>query len=140
MSLNRTIPPSVRSLDELNILYPERLYLKNSIPLNIIQAGTEEVVRFDLLVGAGQWHQTQSLQAMFTNRLLREGTMSLTSRQIAERLDYYGAVMELSSSVNCGFITLYSLNKHFPKTLEIVADMLMHPTFPKKDTGEMMTV
>ena len=105
MSLNRTIPPSVRSLDELNILYPERLHLKNGIPLNIIQAGTEEVVRFDLLVGAGQWHQTQSLQAMFTNRLLREGTVSLTSRQIAERLDYYGAVMELSSSVNCGFIT-----------------------------------
>lgn len=54
MSLNRTIPPSVRSLDELNILYPERLHLKNGIPLNIIQAGTEEVVRFDLLVGAGQ--------------------------------------------------------------------------------------
>ncbi|MBE6281276.1 MAG: insulinase family protein [Bacteroides sp.] len=140
MSLNRTIPPSVRSLDELNILYPERLHLKNGIPLNIIQAGTEEVVRFDLLVGAGQWHQTQSLQAMFTNRLLREGTVSLTSRQIAERLDYYGAVMELSSSVNCGFITLYSLNKHFPKTLEIVADMLMHPTFPKKELDVVLEV
>jgi len=39
----------------------------------------------------------------------------------------------LSSSVNCGFITLYSLNKHFAHTLEVVADSLKHPLFPEKE-------
>ena len=133
MSLNRTIPPSVRMLDNLNVVFPERHRLNNGIPLNVLNIGTEDVVRLDILIGAGQWHQTQSLQAMFTNRMLREGTSSMSSQQIAETLDYYGAMMELSSSVNCGFITLYSLNKYFPQTVAVVADILQHPTFPEKE-------
>ena len=133
MMLDRTTPPSIRPLGEFSLTRPERRKMKNGIPLNIIRAGSQEVVRFDVLIGAGQWHQTQALQAMFANRMLREGTTSLTSAQIAEKLDYYGAWLELSSSPNCGFITLYSLNKYFPKTLAIIADMLMHPTYPEKE-------
>ena len=133
MMLDRTTPPSIRPLGAFSLTRPERRKMKNGIPLNIIRAGSQEVVRFDVLIGAGQWHQTQALQAMFANRMLREGTTSLTSAQIAEKLDYYGAWLELSSSPNCGFITLYSLNKYFPQTLAIIADMLMHPTFPEKE-------
>lgn len=131
--LDRATPPSVRMLNELNVIFPERHRMKNGIPLNVLNIGTEDVVRLDIVIGAGQWHQTQALQAMFTNRMLREGTDSKTSQQISEELDYYGAMMELSSSVNCGFITLYSLNKYFPRTLSLVADMLLHPTFPEKE-------
>ena len=133
MMLDRTTPPSIRPLGAFSLTRPERRKLKNGIPLNIIRAGSQEVVRFDVLIGAGQWHQTQALQAMFANRMLREGTETMTSARIAEKLDYYGAWLELSSSPNCGFITLYSLNKYFPQTLAIIADMLMHPAFPEKE-------
>ena len=133
MNVNRTIPPSIRPLGEIGIIHPERHVMKNGMPLHVIQAGTEDVVRLDLLVGGGQWHQSQPLQAMFTNRMLREGTTSYTSSQIAEKLDFYGSLLELSSSVNCGFITLYSLNKYFARTLEVVADMLKAPLFPEKE-------
>jgi len=133
MTLNRTIPPPVRSMGDVNIVRPERLKMKNGMTLNVIRAGSQEVVRLDILIGAGQWHQTQLLQALFTNRMLREGTVSMTSVQIAEKLDYYGAWLELSSSINYGFITLYSLNKYFSKTLAIIADMLMNPIFPEKE-------
>lgn len=129
----RSTPPPIRPMNEFDILRPERRKMKNGMPLNIIKAGSQEVVRFDILVGGGQWHQTQALQALFTNRMLREGTNSMTSAQIAEKLDYYGAWLELSSAVNYGFITLYSLNKYFPRTLAIIAEMLMFPTFPEKE-------
>ena len=140
MNLNRQIPPPICPLSDIHVTYPESQRLKNGIPLHVIRAGMEDVVRFDLLIGAGQWNQTQALQAMFTNRMLREGTSSLTSQQIAEKLDYYGAMMELSSSVNCGFITLYSLNKYFPQTIKLVADMLMNPTFPEKEMEVVVEV
>ena len=133
MSLDRTLPPLLRPLEAFEILRPERLEMKNGMQLNVIRAGSQEVVRLDLLIGGGQWHQTQALQALFTNRMLREGTPTMTSAQIAEKLDYYGAWLDLSSSVNCGFITLYSLNKYFPRTLAIIADMLMNPSFPEKE-------
>lgn len=133
MKLDRTVPPVIRPLGEFEIARPERMEMKNGIPLNIIHAGSQEVVRLDILVWGGQCQQEQPLQAMFTNRMLREGTSSFTSQEIAEKLDYYGAWLELSSSLNCGFITLYSLNKYFPKVLEIISDMLMHPLFPEKE-------
>ena len=133
MSLDRTMPTLLRPLEAFEILRPERLEMKNGMQLNVIRAGSQEVVRLDLLIGGGQWHQTQALQALFTNRMLREGTPTMTSAQIAEKLDYYGAWLDLSSSVNCGFITLYSLNKYFPRTLAIIADMLMNPSFPEKE-------
>lgn len=131
--LDRTKAPKIDSIYDMTIMCPERRVMKNGMPLNVIHAGNQEVVRLDLLIGGGQWHQAQPLQAMFTNRMLREGTSSMTSAQIAEKLDYYGAWLELSSSVNYAFITLYSLNKYFSHTLAVVADMLMHPSFPEKE-------
>lgn len=133
MILDRTTPPPIRQLSEFSIALPERRVMKNGMPLNIINAGTEDVVRFDLLIGGGQWHQEQPLQAMFTNRMLREGTGRMTSAQIAEKLDYYGAWLELSSSVNYGFITLYSLNKYFSRTLSVIAEMVKAPLFLAKE-------
>ena len=133
MTLDRTLPPPIRAVDDFSIAAPERRRMKNGVPLNVIQAGNQDLVRFDMLVGGGLWQQTQALQALFANRMLREGTASMTSAQIAEKLDYYGAWLELSSSVNCNFITLYSLNKYFPRTLAIIADMVMNPTFPEKE-------
>lgn len=80
MTLDRTTPPAIRQLSEFSISLPERRVMKNGMPLNIINAGTEDVVRFDLLIGGGQWHQEQPLQAMFTNRMLREGAGRLRRR------------------------------------------------------------
>jgi len=80
--LDRTTPPPIRQLSEFSITRPDRRTMKNGMPLNIIHAGTEDVVRFDLLIGGGQWNQEQPLQAMFANRMLREGAGNLTSSQI----------------------------------------------------------
>ena len=131
--LDRQKAPEINAMYDMSVKKPERRRMKNGMALNIIEAGTQEVVRLDVLIGAGQWHQTQSLQALFATRMLREGTSSMTSAQIAEKLDYYGAWLELSSSPNCGFITLYSLNKYFPHTMAIIADMLMNPSYPEKE-------
>jgi predicted Zn-dependent peptidase len=112
---------------------PERTIMPNGIPLNIIRAGNEEVVRMDILIGAGTWHQTYPLQALFTNRMLREGTRHMTSAEISEKLDFYGAWVELSTSMNCNFLTLYSLNKFFPQTLAILSAMMKEATYPEAD-------
>lgn len=133
--LDRRKIPEISAMTGMSVRIPQRHFMRNGIPLHIIQAGSQEVVRLDILIKGGQWHQTQPLQALFTNRMLREGTLKYTSSQIAEKLDYYGAWLELSSSVSHGFITLYSLNKYFPKTLEMVADILKSPLFPEKELG-----
>lgn len=131
--LDRTKRPAVNPLTNFDIQTPERIIMPNGIPVNILQAENAEVIRMDILIGAGIWHQTLSLQALFTNRMLREGTRSMTSAEISEKLDFYGAWVELSTSVNCNFLTLYSLSKHFAHTLSIVAEIMKSPTFPEAE-------
>lgn len=133
MSLDRTVAPDICPIEHFSIEKPLLHIMRNGMPLKIIQAGSEDVVRFDLLIKGGQWNQERPLQAMFTNRMLREGTSCFSSVEIAEKLDYYGAWLDLSSSVNYGFVTLYSLVKYFPQTLEILASMIKEPVFPEKE-------
>lgn len=131
--LNRNQQPKIRPIEPILIPSPEKQIMPNGIPLYHFQTGEEEVVRLDILIKGGQWNQTQPLQAMFTNRMLREGTTRFTSAEIAEKLDYYGAWLDLSSSMNYGYVTLYSLNKYFPQTVEVVQSLIMEPLFPEKE-------
>ena len=131
--LDRTKRPSVKPLMDLDIQSPNRIFMANDVPLNVLHVGNAEVVRMDILVGAGIWHQELPLQALFANRMLREGTGRMNSAEISERLDFYGAWVELSTSMNYSFLTLYSLNKHFAHTLSVVADMMKNPTFPEEE-------
>lgn len=133
MALDRTRQPSIRPMELFQIQKPESYVMPNGIPVRMFRAGEEEVVRLDIMIRCGQWEQTQPLQATFTSRMLREGTARYTSAEIAEKLDYYGAWLDVSSSMNHSFVTLYSLNKYFSRTLEIVASMLKEPLFPEKE-------
>ena len=130
--MNRTIPPLIQS-QEFAFRKPERHIFPNGISLSTIaSAGHEEVLRIDFVFAAGQWHQVQKLQALFTCRMLREGCRGYSSAEFAERLDYYGAWLELSVSMGHSFVTLYTLKKHFAPTIELVQRMLTEPTYSEE--------
>lgn len=133
MTLNRSSQPEIRQLDKIDILRPLRHILPNGTPLSIIRAGEQDVVRMDILIKAGAWHQSQKLQALFTHRMLREGSSKYSSSDIAGKLDYYGAWLELSNSQEYAYLTLYSLNKYFAATLEIIESIIKEPLFPEKE-------
>ena len=120
-------------MEDFEIQRPDHRSLSNGIDMYVVTAGTEDVIRLDFVFNGGQWNQQKPLQALFTNRMLREGSASMTSLQIAEKLDYYGAWLDLSSSARHGFVTLYSLSKCFNQTLAVVADMIKNPAFPAKE-------
>lgn len=131
--LDRSIQPAIRKLERFDIQCPECIVMPNGIPVYILNAGNTDVVRIDVVMGGGRWHQSQPLQALFTNRMLREGTASYTASVIAEKLDYYGAWLDLSSAPLNAYVTLYSLNKYLPQTLPVLASIVMEPVFPEKE-------
>ena len=131
--LNRALQPEICEPEQLEVLSPVHKVMPNGIPLYILNAGDSEVIRIDLIMEGGRWQQTQLMQALFTNRMLREGTLRYSAAKIAERLDYYGAWLELSSSSEYAYITLYSLNKYLAETLEILESIVKEPVFPEKE-------
>lgn len=137
-TMNRNIQPEIQDLKNFNIPSPVRTTLPNGIPLTIINAGEQEVVRIDILFAGGRWQQSHKLQALFANRMLREGSRKYSAAEIAEKLDYYGAWLELSSSAEHAYITLYSLNKYLAQTIEVLESLIKEPLFPEKELGTVV--
>ena len=133
--LNRSDQPRILEPEQLAVQRPERIKLPNGVPLSVLNAGDNEVTRIDLLMAGGRWQQKQPLQALFTNRMLREGTRRYDAARIAEKLDYYGAWLELSSASEYAYVTLYSLNKYLPQTLDVLESIVKEPVFPEKELG-----
>ena len=131
--LDRTTPPNIRKPETFPVREPVSTRLSNGIPVYTFNADESDVIRIDLLFGGGRWHQEQPLQALFANRMLREGTRHFSSEQVAERLDYYGAWLELACAAEYTYLTLYSLSKYLPQTLEVLESVVKEPLFPQKE-------
>lgn len=137
--LDRTIPPTIRPTS-FTFRKPTRHVLDNGMPVYVVESsGQEEVVRIDFVFAAGQWHQSQKLQALFTCRMLREGCRGYSAAAFAERLDYYGAWMELSVGMNRTFVALYTLKKFFAQTVELVQRMLFEPAYSEEQFATIRT-
>lgn len=112
---------------------PHLVTMPNGVPLYRLDGADKGVVRFDLLFKGGYAVQDKPLQAMFTNRMLREGAGDLTAAEISQSLDYYGAWIDMYSSQNCNHITLYTMSKHFVPLLKVLEEMVKRPQFPQEN-------
>lgn len=128
-TLNRNIPPTIQNIDQISITSPRILTLSNGIPVHIIEGGTEEVTRVDLVIHSGTIHQEKPLQATFTNAMLRNSTVRYTQRELNEKLDYYGAWLQAGVQHPVSVISLYTLHKYFAETVDLLTSMLLEPLF-----------
>jgi zinc protease len=135
MSIDRTLAPAFQPVTRVHLLQAEKKELRNGLPVYLLDAGTQEVLKIEFLFNAGIRHQEQTLTAMSVNDMLDEGTKTRTAEAIAEELDYYGAFLESEVSHDQASFTLFSLNKHLPKTLPVVRDILREAAFPEKEFG-----
>ena len=132
MTPDRTTPPPISSLSPFPIRKPEQQTLDNGLPLNLLIDTSQPIVRLDIVVKMGMYQQTKPLQAQFTTLMLREGCLGMNADQIADRLEEYGARLELQTGINHTRITLFSLHRHFIHTLPIIYQLLNHSVFPEE--------
>ena len=132
-ALNRQIQPEAKLIDKIALYEPERFKLDNGIPVFQINAGTQEMVKIDFVFQAGSYFQDKLQVSKFTNKLLTEGTRKYSSNEIAEKIDYYGAFVEVNSDKDMAGVTLYTLNKYLEKTLEILQGVIRFPVFPEHE-------
>ena len=133
MILDRTIQPPITTIDKIPLPKPEKIILSNGIPVYITNMGTQEVMKMQVVFRAGRPYEKKQLAARATSRILREGTKSFTSKQIAEMIDFYGATISMPSSLDYSSLVYYSMTKHFPNLISLVSELLCVPTFPEKE-------
>jgi len=131
MSQNfRTIAPVAGTVSTIKLQKPNHFLLENKIPVYGINAGTEDVLKIDLVFDAGTLFQSQAFVATLTNKCLQEGTQSYTAAEIAQTLDFHGAYLRTSTGKDDARITLYCMNRHLVQLLPLLYEIALRPTFP----------
>ena len=129
MHINRSKMPTTGKHIQLNISEPNMVILDNGIETYIIDEGEVDFTRLDFVFNAGSAIQNKGLIAESTIQLLADGTNTMSSEDIAKKLDFHGAIIDTNLTKDKASLTLYSLNKQLPKLLPILKDMLENASF-----------
>ena len=131
--LDRTKKPTNGNQIKLNIPEPDVVILDNGIKTYIINEGNIEYSKIDVVFKAGTAYQSKSLIAESAIQLLIDGTTSKTSEEIANVLDYSGALIDTNLTKDTASLTLYSLNKQLPNLLPLLYDIISNPEFSEDE-------
>ena len=111
--------------------------------LQIVHRKTSSpVVYVGIMVGAGTRHELPSENGMahYIEHCVFKGTEHYTARQIINHIEGIGG--EINAYTTKEETTFYAatLRNHFRTTLHLLADMVLRPTFSKKETDKEVTV
>lgn len=131
--LNRTLAPESKLVDEISFIEPLKQKLDNGIPVFTINAGKQELVRIEFIFENVNWNAARPLDAIGVSHLVNNGTSVLSAKEIADKVDYYGAFLQTEYGADQTCIKLYTLNKHLPEVLPILYSILNDSVFPEQE-------
>lgn len=137
MMLDRTAaPPFVRSTS-FNLPPVLRTKLSNGLRVIQLENIQQDIVKLEVVFEAGKWFEPKAEVSNFTLQMLEKGTKSMTSVQLAEFFDRYGAHIEIGSSSDFASISLYALSKYFNKVYPVFIELFTKPTFTDDELAQM---
>ncbi|MBC8045974.1 MAG: insulinase family protein, partial [Fimbriimonadaceae bacterium] len=131
--INRIIQPDLKNIEQLRITNYKKTALDNGVPLYIVDGVEEDLVRIELRFPAGRWYETIKGHSHAVAALMKKGTATKSSLQIAEAIEFYGAQVETSSGIDTTSVTLFILGKHLNTVLPIISEILNEAIFPEDE-------
>jgi len=133
-ALDRKKVPAPGKTPELRVPSWTKSTLANGAELLVAEKHDLPLISFSItfLGGADQFEPAgkQSV-ASLTAALLSEGTKSRDAEALSNALQLLGTTVGASVSGESGSISFRSTTAKFPATLDILADILVNPTFPQ---------
>ena len=137
--IDRTLAPAFRQVEHIHLIKAEPVVLDNNIKLYVIKGGEQELVRIELVFKNVNWNSAKPLQAYTVNSMLVEGTSKLNAQQIAERIDYYGAFLQVDYNYDYSTVVLYTLTKYLEATIPVVKDIVTDSVFAEAELQTFKT-
>lgn len=122
----------------VNAKFPDiqRATLKNGIKVVLTRRTESPTMVTSMMFDAGycsdRFGGKLGLAALSMN-MLDEGTKNLNSLQISERLQLLGASLNTSNDLDFSYVSLNALKQSFDQSLDMMADVLLNPSFPEAD-------
>jgi predicted Zn-dependent peptidase len=138
-NLNRTIAPKSSIIANMNFLHGSSYTTQNNIPFHYLHVAESNVLKIDFVFNAGMRNQLFNGQATATGSMLTEGTSKYSSKELADKLDAFGAYLQSKTNVDDAQLTLYCLPKFLPQVMEYVIAVLTDCSFPEKELDTYKT-
>lgn len=131
--LDRKTAPQFNGVKNINLIRPEATQLVNGAKIFTFNSGDLDLVRIEWIFNNLRFNPAKPLLNVAVNTMLTEGTGTLTAAQIADKIDFYGAFLQVDFSYDHSQVTLYTLTKHLKATLPVIKDILTNSVFPEKE-------
>jgi len=119
----------------LQVPVPDTAQLANGLTLVLSTRRGLPIVAANLVVKSGSDTNPPDAPGLanFTVAMLDQGTATRTAVQIANQVAELGATLNANSSMDASFVAARSLKKNFAATLDLAADIALHPSFPAEE-------
>ena len=121
--------PPIKAITELHLPEYESMALPNGMQLFALKGGSEPVMKMELVFRAGASYESKSGVAEFMAGLMSEGTRSMTSVELAEKIESLGASVFTRGGVDTVRVRLLTLTRYFPDLIEVVHEVISAPAF-----------
>ncbi|MBS1913283.1 MAG: insulinase family protein [Bacteroidetes bacterium] len=130
-SIDRSTPPKPGKPSLITFPAFAREVLKNGIPVYIVENHSQPYVSLQLVARSGASRDGEFAGlAEFASNLLLSGAGGRNAQQLAEEIDYLGATLDASAGRDETTVGLGVLATFLPQALELMADVVLRPTFP----------
>ncbi len=123
------------SLGHATEIKPVRFVTPNGMTVLVVEQHFLPIVQVHALIKAGsaQDPPEKAGAAHLVASLLDEGTTSRTAKQIAEQIEYVGGRLAIKATEDMTTASARVLTKDVELGFELLADVLLHPTFPPQE-------
>jgi zinc protease len=118
----------------------EKIVLKNGLTVLLLEKhGVPIISLYGVLkAGAAADPAGQEGLAAITAGLLRKGTKTRTAQQFSADLDFIGGSFAAEANADFTGVSGECLSKDVATGLDLFADALLHPTFPKDEADKLL--
>lgn len=133
--IDRTKAPAPGPAPKIQIPTAQSFTLKNGLRVFVVENHKIPKVSYSLFLDIPAQNEGDKAGVSYAlGDMLSRGTTTRTKAQIDEEMDFIGADFATSSN---GFFGS-CLKKHNEKLLEVIADVLLNPSFPQEEFDKFM--
>jgi len=133
--VDRSKAPDTGTPPELKLPKLQRATLSNGLKVILAERHEVPLVNFTLAADAGFASDASATPgtANLAMQVLTDGTRTRNALQISDELETLGATLRGSSNLDLSFISLSALTAKLDPSLDLFADVALHPSYPETE-------
>ncbi|MFM7079516.1 MAG: M16 family metallopeptidase, partial [Bacteroidota bacterium] len=131
--LDRKTPPTPTLAEKIEWIEATANKLDNGTSLYTINAGEQDLLRFEMILPSGSTDGATSNLANAAHTLTDYGTKNKDAKAIAEAFERLGSFYHADCGPDFRGFTIFSLRSSFEKTVQVLKDVLENASYPEHE-------